>query len=88
MSDDKSSFHFTHTPASVSMQDLQVAMNTECMTSPVGTQLHPLFYGDLEIDIPEESMDYVEATVYMMKDTNNIRILLQQVTGNPERTKA
>lgn len=83
MADDKSSFHFTQTPASVNIQDLQVAMNNECMTSPVGTQLHPLFYGDLEMDIPEESMDYEEATVYMMKDTNNIRILLQQLNGKP-----
>ena len=83
MSDEKSSFHFTQTPAAVDMQDMQVAMNADCMTSPIGTQLHPLFYGDLMMEIPEESIDYVEDTVYMMKDTNNIRILLENLSGQP-----
>ena len=83
MAGDESSFHFTKDPASVQMQDLQVAMDTDCMTSPEGTRLHPLFYGDLDLEIPAESTDYQEATVQMMKDTNNIRILLDNINGTP-----
>lgn len=41
--------------------------------------LHPLFYGALEVSIAED--DYVEETVYMIKNTNNIRVVLQQQTG-------
>lgn len=83
MADGKSSFHFTRDPKDTTLQELQVAMDADCMTSPEGTRLHPLFYGDLDLEVPEESMDYVEKTVYMMKDTNNIRILLDNLSGKP-----
>lgn len=83
MADDEASFHFSADPAVTPEANLQVALNSDCMTSPKGTQLHPLFYGDLKLDIPSESTDYTEATVYMMKDTNNVRILLQNISGEP-----
>ncbi|MDE5796243.1 MAG: FimB/Mfa2 family fimbrial subunit [Muribaculaceae bacterium] len=83
ITDEKASFHFTQNPAAVAMQDMQVAMNADCMTSPVGTRLHSLFYGELMMEIPEESTDYIQDTVYMMKDTNNIRILLENLNGKP-----
>lgn len=42
--------------------------------------LHGLFYGAEEITVPHIE-DFVEDTVYMMKNTNNIRIVLQQASG-------
>lgn len=79
------SFHFTDTPASGSLYtDLGVEMNADCLTSPVGTELHHLFYGTLETAaVGNNDADYVEYTVRMMKDTNNLRILLQNVDGTP-----
>lgn len=80
---ENASFRFNATPAELSMDKLNVALKGECMTSPEGTLLHPLFYGALEMTIPEDSEDYTEGTVKMMKDTNNIRILLQNLNGTP-----
>ena len=77
------SFHFTQDPKAVGMRDLRITMNSDCMTSPVGTRLNSLFFGELEIEVPEESMEYTEATVKMMKDTNNVRILLDNLSGKP-----
>lgn len=79
---ESSSFHFNNQPSSQSLQSLQVAMDADVMTAPVGTQLHPLFFGQLSMTVPEESTDYTEGTVKMMKDTNNIRIVLQNVNGS------
>lgn len=76
---DQASFAFVQTPSEGSkLADLRVSM-TDSPNSP----LHPLFFGSLDIDIPAETLDYGEATVEMMKDTNNIRILLQHVNGQP-----
>ena len=80
----KSSFHFTESTRSEyadSLPNLQVAMNSDCITSPVGTELHNLFYGDLNLEVPPAALDYTEGTVKMMRDTNDIKILLQQVNG-------
>ena len=77
------SFHFNAAPETQPLQSLQVAMNSDVLTSPRGTNLHPLFFGQLSMTVPEESMDYTEGTVKMMKDTNNFRILLQSLDGNP-----
>ena len=80
----EASFAFTSQPsAALPMEGVQVGMLSSCITSPVGTKLHNLFYGALEVTVPEKSSDYTEATVPMMKDTNNIRILLQQLNGKP-----
>ena len=35
-----------------------------------------------EVTVPEESTSYTEATVKMMKDTNNVRIVLQHADGS------
>lgn len=80
----KSSFHFVNTPAEGSkLSALQVAMDANCIGADPGIDLHPLFFGDLDLAIPANSLDYVEATVYMLRDTNSIRILLQNVDGTP-----
>lgn len=85
MACDKSSFHFLQEPAEGSqLRDNRVEINSDCLTSPVGTELHPLFYGILEnFDVPADWHRYAEQTVYMKKDTNNLRIVMQQANGEP-----
>lgn len=78
------SFHFLSQPgAGTSLADNKVAINADCLTSPTGTYLHPLFYGDVTARVTDKWQEYVRATVKMMKDTNNIRVVLQQVNGEP-----
>ncbi|MCM1152128.1 MAG: FimB/Mfa2 family fimbrial subunit [Muribaculum sp.] len=81
---DKSSFHFVKTPsADVNLTDNQVELNADCLTSPLGTELHPLFYGKLEMEVPDEWREYTKGTVAMMRDTNNLRIVMEQNDGEP-----
>lgn len=78
------SFHFVDQPGpTVPLQDIQVQLNADCLTRPNGTFLTPLFYGLLEMEVKDDTYDYTDATVRLMKDTNNIRILLQQLNGQP-----
>lgn len=80
----KSSFHFVNEPAVGSqLAQLSVSMDANCIGADPGVDLHPLFFGDLDLAIPSGSLDYVEGTVYMLRDTNSIRILLQNVDGTP-----
>lgn len=82
---EKASFHFVTEPAAgTKMTDLEVAMNPSVLTTPDGTSLHPLFYGRYEgITVSDKDLDRRPVTVEMMKDTNNIRILLQNISGTP-----
>lgn len=80
---EQSSFHFVADPASITYRDIEVALSQSALTSPVGTSLHPLFYGNISVAVEETDTDYREATVKMMKDTNNLRVVLQQVDGEP-----
>lgn len=79
----KSTFRFTSPVNETPMKDLEVYLPTNLITSPVGTDLHPLFYGSLDVTVPETGMEYTDDTVYMMKDTNDIRILLGNENGLP-----
>lgn len=80
----EATFHFTQEPAAGSkFTDLQVAMNQNAITSPQGTKLHNLFFGALDMTVEQGTTTYTEGTVYMMKDTNNIRLLLQNINGEP-----
>ncbi len=81
LADDKASFSFVTDPASTRYENIEVRLNPNCLTSPVGTSLHPLFYGRLDAEVEKTSVSYREVTVPMMKDTNNLRIMLQQVGG-------
>ncbi len=83
MADDKASFEFVTNPETTRYHDIEVRLKPECLTEPVGTELHHLFYGRLDTEVEENSMTYREVTVPMMKDTNNVRILLQQINGTP-----
>ena len=81
---DKTSFAFGVTPAEGSnLSDHTVSLRPGLLTSPAGTQLHHLFYGRLETSVETTDTQYREVTVEMMKDTNNLRILLQNLDGTP-----
>ncbi len=79
----QSSFSFTAQPSTIGLQQLEVELKPTCLTAPVGTYLHPLFYGRADVSVEQSDMEYRDYTVYMMKDTNNLRVMLQQVDGNP-----
>lgn len=81
----EASFSFTSDPETTPMQDLQVRLNSDLLTYPEGHALHHLFYGALDLEIPQPGAGttYTDATVYMMKDTNDIRILLANENGTP-----
>lgn len=80
----KSTFAFVNTPAAGStLQQLQVSMDADCIGADPGKVLHPLFYGDLDMTVPAGALDYTAGTVYMMRDTNTLRILLQNIDGTP-----
>lgn len=42
--------------------------------------LHHLFYGAADVEVSHED-EFLETDVYMMKNTNNIRLVLQQANG-------
>lgn len=82
----EASFEFVKTPADGSVRDdVEVRLLPKYFDAAKGTDLHPLFYGKLDATVPESAPDsrYVEATVHMMKDTNNLRIVLQQINNEP-----
>lgn len=84
MACDKPTFHFVDQPTvGSSLQQLEVSMNADCIDADPGVDLHPLFFGDLDLTIDPKALTYTPATLYMMKDTNDIRILLQNVNGTP-----
>lgn len=61
-------------------ENLLVAMNEECLSHPDKRRLHDLYWGELTMSTAEL---YSQGTLKMMKNTNNIRIVLQQVDGEP-----
>ncbi|MBD5369791.1 MAG: FimB/Mfa2 family fimbrial subunit [Bacteroides sp.] len=79
------SFGFLSAPESTAMTDLKVGLRTEATASGEGAKLHHLYYGSVEMTIPPAGTvnSYTEATVYMKKDTNDIRILLGNESGLP-----
>ena len=80
---DEASFHFNALPSEGSkMQSIGVDMNNECIGADPGANLHGLYYGTLDVTVPEpEDLTYSTVTLPMMKDTHNIRILLQHENG-------
>lgn len=84
MACDNASFAFNPQPgAGVPMKDVEVGLKPACITAPDGTRLHDLFFGALDVEVPDNASDYTDATVRMMKDTNNVRIILQHIDGSP-----
>ena len=76
---------FSFENATGNLTDRRVELDADLLTSPVGPNLHPLFYGEADVVSSVGYFDdaYVPVTVYMMKDTNNIRILLHNADGSP-----
>lgn len=81
MACNRSSFVFeTPAPAEgVGMEETKVVLNA-ALTEPVKSRLHDMFYGSLTLETGDL---YREGTVEMMKNTNNIRVVLQQMNGQP-----
>ncbi len=78
------SFSFTANPETIPLEDVELQLKQSQITEPVGHDLHPLFYGRIEATVPEgETLEYTTVTVPMMKDTNNIRVLLCNLSGEP-----
>lgn len=78
------SFSFDPAPGrGVAMNAVEVGMKPAMITAPDGQRLHDLFYGELDVTVPEGALDFTDATVEMMKDTNNVRIILQNIDGTP-----
>lgn len=80
---DKSTFSILREPSTgTSSTDLGAKMDLSRVSSsvPADRCLHDLFWGELTMTTGEL---YNEGTVKMMKDTNNIRIVLQQIDGEP-----
>ncbi|MDE6480957.1 MAG: FimB/Mfa2 family fimbrial subunit [Muribaculaceae bacterium] len=75
----EASFSFVTPPETTSLRDIEVSLDPD----KISTELHPLFYGRLDASVEENALEYKEVTVEMMKDTNNLRVLLQQVNGEP-----
>lgn len=48
-----------------------------------GAKLHDHFHGVVDFDVDASALDYTQQTLRMSKTTNNIRILLQQLNGDP-----
>ena len=72
---ERHSFSVTPAPADdFSMEDVEVVMEHDNHTSDV--QLHDLFWGMTDADVAYE--EYSDAVIYMMKDTHDIRVILQQ----------
>lgn len=80
MACEKASFGFVQEPAEGSqMSDLRTALDADCLSDDDRRNLHPLYWGTLTL--PTGDL-YNEGVVRMMKDTNNIRIVLQQMSGD------
>lgn len=84
MACDNSSFSFASAPVYGSnLSSLGIDLKPSMLTSPLGKKLHPLFYGRGELTVDASALDYTKGTIEMMKDTNNLRILLQNTDGSP-----
>ena len=81
------------------LTDNRVELNPEIMNRSQGTNLHTLFWGAtiekddfdsvkessqaMMVEVKKTTMAYENYTVYMMRDTNNLRIVLQEINGDP-----
>ncbi len=75
MACEKSSFTVN---ASTRRTELRTRLDADCLSLPDRQLLHDMFWGELSMETAES---YSEGTVKMMKNTNGIRIVLQQVAG-------
>ena len=78
MACEESSFEFANpTTRALEYDDRVVKMKD----SKAGTKLHDLFYGTVDVAVTDNSYD--DVVLPLMKNTNNIRVILQQLNGEP-----
>lgn len=76
---ERSSFSMIPEPVAGSRHsDLRVVMDADCLTVQERKNLHGMYWGELTLSTADL---YREGVVKMMKNTNNLRIMLQQVDG-------
>ena len=81
MACERHSFDFAPQPQpGARLDDLTVALDRDCLTNPDRKKLHDLYWGTLALRTADL---YQEGVVKLMKNTNNIRIVLQQQHGEP-----
>lgn len=78
------SFSFTSDPETTLLPDLDLRLKPSLLEGTEGHRLHTLLWGRVEATVPEgETLEYTTVTVPMMKDTNNIRVMLCNLSGEP-----
>ncbi len=83
---EKHSFSLLRTPGKGSrIEDLRAEIDADCLTDDRRRNLHGFYWGELAVSVRGDM--YRDATVEMMKNTNNIRIVLQQMNGQPVNDK-
>lgn len=84
MACDNASFRFDFKNVVTKLEDMEVFMRPGVIDAPAPDNfLHPLYYGRLVVDVPAMGPDssYTPATVDLMKDTNNIRVMMSNSNG-------
>ncbi len=83
MACENASFEFTSSSRAIPalLTDLEVALKPGLLAGQKGAPLHNLFYGKGTLTVGENDTDYRRETIYMIKDTNNLRILLANADG-------
>jgi len=75
---DESSFEFTNLTTRASEYTDRLVRMKE---GEEGTKLHDFFYGTVGVTVNDNRYD--DAVLPLMKNTNNIRVILQQLNGEP-----
>ena len=70
---------FTYLPLYTKIPGQEAAVTMRHRGYESCESLHSLFYGSATVEIGDD--DYVEKTIYMIKNTNNLRFILQQMNG-------
>lgn len=63
--------------------ELAMQLKSEHLSSTIDRPLHNLFYGTVNFSVAETLGTYTAATVEMIRDTNNLRIMFQHINGTP-----
>lgn len=75
------SFSVVTPPTAGTRASMRTDLRVQMDEGELGTCLHDLYYGALDVTVDGD--DYVEATLPLIKDTNNLRIILQQLNSKP-----
>lgn len=77
---DKASFAHAAVPAAGTHY---AGISMQLKPGMAGNKLHDHFHGAVDFDIDADALDYTPVTLHMTKTTNNVRILLQHLSGEP-----